>query len=66
LYGPIWTLEINSSLALIFFRFAHMYIMSSGTISLLRVWTNSTPINSEKYMTKLNDPHYTELGRLRI
>jgi hypothetical protein len=32
--------------------------VSSGTISLLRVWTNSVPINSEKSTTELNGPHY--------
>jgi hypothetical protein len=38
--------------------------MPSGTISLLRVGTNSTPINSEKSTTELNGPHFTELERL--
>jgi hypothetical protein len=33
--------------------------MSSGTIYLLRVGTNSAPINSEKLMTELNVPHDT-------
>jgi hypothetical protein len=40
--------------------------MPPGTISLLGVWSDSAPINSEKSMTELNDPHYTELGILRI
>jgi hypothetical protein len=40
--------------------------MSSGTISLLRVGTNSAPINSEKLTTELNDPHFLEFGRLQI
>jgi hypothetical protein len=38
--------------------------MSSGTISLLRVRTNSAPINYKKSTTELNGPHYTELGIL--
>jgi hypothetical protein len=40
--------------------------MPSGTISLLRVRTNSAPLNSEKSMTELNSPHFLEFGRLRI
>jgi hypothetical protein len=32
----------------------------------LGVWSDSTPINSEKSTTKLNGPHYTEFGRFRI
>jgi hypothetical protein len=38
--------------------------MPSGTISLLRVGTNSAPINSEKSMTELNGSHFSEFGRL--
>jgi hypothetical protein len=38
--------------------------MSSGTISLLRVRTNSAPINSEKLMIELNGSHFSEFGRL--
>jgi hypothetical protein len=34
--------------------------MPSGTISLLRVGTNSSPINSEKLTTELNGPHFLE------
>jgi hypothetical protein len=37
--------------------------MPSGTISLLRVGTNSAPINSEKSTTELNGPHFSEFGR---
>jgi hypothetical protein len=37
--------------------------MTSGTIALLKVGTNSSPINSEKSTTELNGPHYTELGK---
>jgi hypothetical protein len=40
--------------------------MPSGIISLLRVGTNSAPINSEKSMTEVNGPHYTELEKLQI
>jgi hypothetical protein len=40
--------------------------MSPGTISLLGVWPDSALINSEKATTKLNDPHFTEIERLRI
>jgi hypothetical protein len=40
--------------------------MPSGTISLLRVETNSAYINSEKSMTELNGPHFSEFGKLRI
>jgi hypothetical protein len=32
-------------------------------MSILRVGTNSVPINSEKSTTELNDPHYTELWK---
>jgi hypothetical protein len=35
--------------------------MPSGTIALLRVGTNSAPINSEKSVTELNGSHYIEL-----
>jgi hypothetical protein len=37
--------------------------MSSGTISLLRVWTNFVPLNSEKSTTELNGPHFTEKSK---
>jgi hypothetical protein len=40
--------------------------MPSGTISLIRVETNSAPIYYEKLTTELNDPHYTEFGRLNL
>jgi hypothetical protein len=40
--------------------------MSSGTISILGVGTNSTPINSKNSMTELNGPHFSEFARLRI
>jgi hypothetical protein len=40
--------------------------MTSETISLLRVGTNSAPINSEKSTTELNGPHFSEFGRLQI
>jgi hypothetical protein len=40
--------------------------MPPETISILGVWSDSALINSEKSMTKLNDPHFTEIGRLRI
>jgi hypothetical protein len=36
--------------------------MPPGTISLVGVWPNSEPIKSEKLMTELNGPHFTELG----
>jgi hypothetical protein len=38
--------------------------MLSGTIYLLRVWTNSIPLNSEKSTTVLNNSHFTEIGRV--
>jgi hypothetical protein len=40
--------------------------MSSETISLFIVWSNSIPINSKKLLTELIDPHYTEAYKLRI
>jgi hypothetical protein len=40
--------------------------MPSGTISILRVGTNSTPINSEKLTIELNGPHFSEFGGLQI
>jgi hypothetical protein len=40
--------------------------MSSGTISLLIVETNSASINSEKSTTELNGSHFSEFGKLRI
>jgi hypothetical protein len=30
------------------------------------VWSDSAPINSAKSKTKLNGPHITEIGRLRV
>jgi hypothetical protein len=39
--------------------------MPPETISLLGVWSDSAPINSKKSLTELNDPHYTELEKLR-
>jgi hypothetical protein len=36
-----------------------MYNKLSGTLSLLKVWSNSAPINSEKIQTKLNGPQCT-------
>jgi hypothetical protein len=44
--------------------FVHLYTMSSGTLSLLRVGTNSAYINSEKSTTELNGPHFSEFGKL--
>jgi hypothetical protein len=38
-----------------------MWSMPPGTISLLRVWSDSAPINSEKSMTELNGPRCTNL-----
>jgi hypothetical protein len=35
--------------------------MPTGTISLLGVWSDSPPINSEKSTTELNGLQYTEL-----
>jgi hypothetical protein len=35
--------------------------MSSETISLFVVWSDSAPINSKKSLTELNGPHCTEL-----
>jgi hypothetical protein len=40
--------------------------MPPGIISILEVWFDSAPINSEKSTTELNGPHFTEFGRLRI
>jgi hypothetical protein len=47
-------------------KFAHLYTMSSETISLLRVGIKSAYINSEKSTTELNGPHFSEFGKLRI
>jgi hypothetical protein len=55
LFSHIWTLGTNTSLGPI-----------SGTLSLLRVGTNSAPINPEKSTTELNGPHFSKFGRLRI
>jgi hypothetical protein len=38
--------------------------MPSGIISLLRVGTNSVPMNSENLTTEVNGPHYTGLEKL--
>jgi hypothetical protein len=38
--------------------------MSSGTIYLFGVGTNSATINSENSTTELNGPHFSEFGRL--
>jgi hypothetical protein len=40
--------------------------MSSETIYLLIVGTNSAYINSEKSTTELNGPHFSEFEKLRI
>jgi hypothetical protein len=40
--------------------------MPPRTISLLRVWSDSAPNDSDKSTTELNGPHFTEFGRLRI
>jgi hypothetical protein len=40
--------------------------MSLETIYLLEVWSSSISINSEKMTIELNDPHFAEIGRLRI
>jgi hypothetical protein len=40
--------------------------MPPGTISLLGVWSDAAPINSEKSTTELNGPHFTEIEKLRI
>jgi hypothetical protein len=40
--------------------------MSSKTISLLRVGTNSASINSEKSTTEFNGPHFSEFGKLEF
>jgi hypothetical protein len=40
--------------------------MSSGTISILEVRSNSIPINSQIFLTELICPHYTETYKLRI
>jgi hypothetical protein len=42
------------------FIFAHLYNKSLETNSLLGVWSNSIPINSQNLLTWLIDPHYTE------
>jgi hypothetical protein len=39
--------------------------MSSGTIYLFGVGTNSATINSENSTTELNGPHFSEFGRLQ-
>jgi hypothetical protein len=40
--------------------------MPSETISILRVWTNSIPLNFEKSTAELNGPHFTEIGKLNL
>jgi hypothetical protein len=40
--------------------------MPPGTISLLGVWSDSAPNDFDKSMTELNDPNFTEFGRLQI
>jgi hypothetical protein len=40
--------------------------MPPETISILGLWSDSTPINSEKSTTELNGSHFTEFGRLQI
>jgi hypothetical protein len=63
IFGP---LEQLSPQLQILCKFAHLYTMKSGIISLLGVETNSAYINSEKSTTKLNGPHYSEFEKLRI
>jgi hypothetical protein len=38
--------------------------MPPEKIYILGVWSDPGPINSEKSMTELNGPHFTEFGRL--
>jgi hypothetical protein len=40
--------------------------MSSGTISILEVWSNSIPLNSEKLPTELNGSHFTEIENFKF
>jgi hypothetical protein len=40
--------------------------MPSETISLLRVWTNSVPLNSEKLTTELNGLHFRDWKTLNL
>jgi hypothetical protein len=40
--------------------------MTSGTISLLGVGTNSAYINSEKSTTELNGPHFSEFKNFKF
>jgi hypothetical protein len=37
--------------------------MQPGEISLLGVWSDSAPNDSDKLTTELNGPHFTEFGR---
>jgi hypothetical protein len=55
---------LRNVLSLKYVLYSHIWTL--GTISLLRVGTNSARINSEKSTTELNGPHFSEFGRLQI
>jgi hypothetical protein len=40
--------------------------MPPGKFSILGVWSDPCPINSEKSTTELNGPHFTEFGRVNL
>jgi hypothetical protein len=49
-----------------FYIFAHLYKTSGRTLSLVGVWSSLIPINFEKLLTKLNNPHYIELENFEL
>jgi hypothetical protein len=57
LFGPFKQILIDLNN---FCIFAHLYNKSSGTISLLGVWSNSIPINSQNLLTQPISPHYRD------
>jgi hypothetical protein len=71
LHSHNWTIRTNAFLASnltldLEISLLRVRLMLSGTISLLRVGTNSAPINYKKLTTELNGPHFSEFGRLQI
>jgi hypothetical protein len=62
LYSHIWTLGTNNSLAPNFMEIFTLLYHAIINNFYFKSGTNSAPINSEKLMTELNGPHYTELN----
>jgi hypothetical protein len=61
LFGPLKQILLDLSN---FCRFENLYKKSYGTISILRVWSNSIPINCHNLLTESIGPHYIDTPNL--